>query len=85
MLPSIIRYDRKPTLVQLTASNLALPIENDSRNKRGKNHRAGVAIGLGKLEETRELVKIGLAGTSRGAQREGKKLWVGMVEQPHHF
>jgi hypothetical protein len=52
--------------------------------KEAKNTGRG-CNGLGKLEETRELVKIGLAGTSRGAQREGKKLWVGMVEQPHQF
>lgn len=81
MLPSTVRYDRTHP-VQLTASNLALPSKMTPEKKRDRRRRR--LQRPRQLTKTRELVRIGQAGTSR-AQRGKKKLWVRMVENPTIF
>lgn len=68
MLPSTVRYDRTHP-VQLTASNLALPLKMTPEKKRDRRRRR--LQRPRQLTKTRELVRIGQAGTSRA--REGKK------------
>lgn len=82
MLSSIVKYDRTHP-VQLTASNLALPLKT-TREKKRQVRRHGLQRPR-QLMETRELVKIGQAGTSRAPRQREKKLWVRMVEDPTIF
>lgn len=81
MLPSTVRYDRTHP-VQLTASNLALPLKNDPGEKEGQAP-AQVATASATNENTRACQDR--PGRDIPSQRGKKKLWVRMVENPTIF
>lgn len=83
MLPSIVKYDRTHP-VQLTASNLALPLKTTPEKKKREVRRHGLRRPR-QLMETRELVKIGQAGTSRAPRQREKSFGSGWLRTPPFF
>lgn len=82
MLPSIVKNDRTHP-VQLTASNLALPWKMNPEKKEGKTP-AWVATASATNGNTRAC-QDRPGRDIPSDQREKKKLWVRMVEDPTIF
>lgn len=72
MLPSIVKYDRTHP-VQLTASNLALPLKMSPRKKEGKSPDTG-CNGLGNYWKHESLSRSARPGHPERPEREKKAL-----------